>query len=97
MHFSLQVSRVLQRLPVEQRPLAAQEGRARHPRAQHEAAGEEDQEAEASGHRFSAIDWASEGSMFKSNLYLYDFLLALCRLLVHLSSECIIINVICTI
>ena len=85
MRCTFQVPRVLQRLPLQQRPLATQEGRARHSRAQHEAAGEEDQEAEASGHRFSAIDWASEGSMFKSNLYLYDFLLALvCRLLVHL-------------
>ena len=74
MQCTFQVSRVLQRLSVEQRPLATQEGRARHSRAQHEAAGEEDQEAKAaSGHRFSAIDWASEGSMFKSNLYLYDF------------------------
>ena len=58
MHCTFQVSRVLQRLPVKQRPLATQEGRARHSRAQHEAAGEEDQEAKASGHRFSAIEWA---------------------------------------
>ena len=95
MHCTFQVSRMLQRLPVEQRPLATQEGRARHSRAQHEAAGEEDQEAEASGHRFSAIEWASVGSMSKSNLYLHDFLLALCRLLVHLVNV-LIINVICT-
>ena len=58
MQCTFQVSRVLQRLPLQQRPLATQEGRARHSRAQHEAAGEEDQEAEASGHRFSAIEWA---------------------------------------
>ena len=56
MQCTFQVPRVLQRLPLQQRPLATQEGRARHSRAQHEAAGEEDQEAEASGHRFSAIE-----------------------------------------
>ena len=58
MRCTFQVPRVLQRLPLQQRPLATQEGRARHSRAQHEAAGEEDQEAKASGHRFSAIESA---------------------------------------
>ena len=59
MQCTFQVSRVLQRLPLQQRPLATQEGRARHSRAQHEAAGEENQEAKTtSGHRFSAIEWA---------------------------------------
>ena len=56
MRCTFQVPRVLQRLPLQQRPLATQEGRARYSRAQHEAAGEKDQEAKASGHRFSAIE-----------------------------------------
>ena len=87
MHCTFQVSRVLQRLPVKQRPLATQEGRARHSRAQHEAAGEEDQEAKASGHRFSAIDRAFPNPTavkLQVKLYLYDFLRLYVRLLVHL-------------
>ena len=49
---------MLQRFPIQQCPLTAQEGRAWHSRAQHEASGEKNQEAK-SGHRFSAIENAS--------------------------------------
>ena len=46
---------MLQRFPIQQCPLTAQEGCAWHSRAQHEASGEKNQEAK-SGHRFSAIE-----------------------------------------
>ena len=51
------MSDLLQRLPLQQRALATQEGCAWYSRAQHETSREEDQE-EKSGHSFSAVEHA---------------------------------------
>ena len=64
-----QVSDLLQRLPIQQRALATQEGRAWYPRAQHETSREEDQK-EKSGHSFSAVEHAFDVIDHYYNLWL---------------------------